>query len=176
MKTLKQLRNFDHRVGEVCISVRYFLQNTIDWDVYLPTKGKNLQRDLVWTLDQKRELIWSVFMDRHIPHCAILNIVDPKDNKKDIWQIIDGKQRLSTLVEFYENKFTLLIDGQEYSLIELPEEYQLCFKGFTFRYYVLNEPWGKPLTDQEKINWFRFINFAGTPQDVEHMNSLTSIQ
>lgn len=176
MKTLKEIRNFDHRVGEVCSSIRYFLMNDIDWDVYLPTLGKNLQRDYVWTLKQKRELIWSILMDRHIPHCAILNIVNPQDPKKDIWQIIDGKQRLSTLADFYKARFTLEIEGQEYLLSELPEEYQLHIKSFTFRYYVLNEPWGKPLTDQEKVSWFRFINFAGTPQDEAHLNSLANVK
>ena len=60
MKTIKELRNIDLEIEEVCSSVKYFKQNDIDWDVYLPTKGKNLQRGFVWTLEQKRELILSV--------------------------------------------------------------------------------------------------------------------
>jgi len=78
--TLKEFRgDFDLRPQEVASSVRYFFKNDIDWDVFLPTKGMNLQRGFVWTLEQKRELIYSVFMGRHVPHCAIINIVNPKD-------------------------------------------------------------------------------------------------
>jgi hypothetical protein len=29
-----------------------------------------------------------------------------------------------------------------------------------------------PITDDQKIAWFEMINFAGTPQDIEHLNNL----
>lgn len=29
------------------------------------------------------------------------------------------------------------------------------------------------ITDLQKITWFKFINFAGTTQEVEHLNSLS---
>ena len=171
--TLKEFRgDFDLRPQEVASSVRYFFKNDIDWDVFLPTKGINLQRGFVWTLEQKRELIYSVFMGRHIPHCAIINIVNPKDTNKDIWQIIDGRQRLSTFYSFVNNEFTVFIGEKEFSHSELPKEYQNCIENFYFRYYVINEEWGKPITDEQKIAWFKFINFAGTPQDKQHMEKL----
>ncbi len=176
MKTLKEIRSdFDLSPQELSSQLKYFMRQNIDWDVYLPTIGKNLQRPLVWTLEQKRELINSMLIGRHIPHCAIVNIVDPADNSKDILQIIDGKQRLSTMVEFVSNVFPLEIDGKEYFFIDLPEEYQLAIKHFHFRYYVINEEFGNPMTDQQKINWFKFINFAGTPQEAEHLKNLTQI-
>lgn len=173
MKTVEELRNqIDFYPQEISSQLKYFIRQDIDWDVFLPTKGKNLQRPLVWTLEQKRELINSVLIGRHIPHCAIINIVNPKDRQSDILQIIDGKQRLSTLVAFASDGFTLLIDGKEYLYSELPKDYQQAISYFHFRYYVVNEPYDKPMTDQQKINWFKFINFAGTPQDAEHLRSL----
>ena len=82
MKTIRELRQLmDFYPTEVSSQLRYFIRQNIDWNVYLPTKGKNLQRDFVWTLEQKRELINSMLIGRHIPHCAIVNIVEPKDNK-----------------------------------------------------------------------------------------------
>jgi hypothetical protein len=30
----------------------------------------------------------------------------------------------------------------------------------------------EPITDQQKIDWFRSVNFLGTPQDKEHLNDL----
>lgn len=173
MKSIRELRNIiDFNPSEISSQVKYFSKKNIDWNVFLTTKGKNLQRDFVWTLEQKRELINSILIGRHIPHCAIVNIVDPKDDSKDIYQIIDGKQRLSSMIDFYENKFTIIIDNKEYYFNDLPNDYQLAISHFHFRYYVVNEPWGNPMTDDQKINWFKFINFAGTPQDTEHLNSL----
>lgn len=173
MKTVKELRSvIDFNPTECASSLWYFVKQNIDWSVYLPTKGINLQRDFVWTLEQKRELINSMIIGRHIPHMAIVNIVDPEDNKKDIWQIIDGKQRLWTMVCFYKNTFTIDIDGICYYFKDLPEDYQLAISHFYFKYYVVNESYNNPITDQQKINWFKFINFAGTPQDAKHMKSL----
>lgn len=39
----------------------------IDFDVFLPSIGKNLQRPKVWTIAQKQQLIISVFKDLNIP-------------------------------------------------------------------------------------------------------------
>ena len=174
MKTIIELRDvIDFHPHELSSQLKYFTRQNIDWNVYLPTKGKNLQRDFVWTLQQKRELINSMLIGRHIPYCAIVNIVDTNNDNKDILQIIDGKQRLSAMVDFYENKFTIEIDGKEFYFKELPEDYQLAISHYHFRYYVVNEPYGSPMTDEQKINWFKFINFAGTPQDVEHLRGLS---
>ncbi|HUM53495.1 MAG TPA: DUF262 domain-containing protein [Chitinophagales bacterium] len=174
MKTIRELREvIDFYPHELSSQLKYFIKQNIDWDVYLPTKQRNLQRGFVWNLDQKRELINSMLMGRHIPHCAIINIVDPSDGHKDILQIIDGKQRLSAMVDFYENKFTIEIDERQYYFKELPNDYQLAISHYHFRYYVVNEPYGNPMTDKQKINWFKFINFAGTPQDIEHFKNLS---
>ena len=174
MKSIKELRSqIDFFPNEISSQIKYFLQQNIDWDVYLPTKKKNLQRGFVWSISQKRELINSILIGRHIPHCAIINIVDPKDDHKDIYQIIDGKQRLSTMAGFYNNVFTIEVVDTEYYFKDLPNDYKLAISSFSFRYYIVNEPFDNPMTDEQKINWFKFINFAGTPQDIKHLKSLS---
>ena len=54
--------NINHGMADICI--KHILDPnwniTMDWDVYLPTKNLNLQRPFVWTLNQKRELIYSL--------------------------------------------------------------------------------------------------------------------
>lgn len=173
MKPLRELRNtFDFNPQEASSSVRYFFKNNIDWDVHLPTKGFNLQREFVWNLDQKRELIYSMLIGRHIPHCAVINIIDINDENKDIWQILDGKQRLTTINLFLQDEFTIELEEKEYLFSELPNDYQVAINRFYFRYYVVNEEWGKPIADDQKISWFKFINFAGTPQDRQHLEKL----
>lgn len=173
MKTILELRNvIDFEPTEISSQLKYFTMQNVDWDVYLPTRKKNLQRGYVWTLEQKRELINSMLIRRHIPHCAIINIVDPNDRRKDIYQIIDGKQRLSTMVDFYQNKFDIEIEGVCYYFRDLPSDYQIAISHYNFRYYIVNEPYDTPMTDEQKVTWFSFINFAGTPQDEEHLRGL----
>ena len=153
--------------------IKYFRKNNIDWNVYLETRGMNLQRDYCWTLTQKRELINSVLIGRHIPHCAIINTISKSNDREDLFLIIDGKQRLSTMFDFVDDKFTLIIDEKEYLFSELPSDYKLAINGYYFRYYVVNEEWNNRITDEQKITWFKFINYAGTPQDIEHLQRLS---
>lgn len=175
MKTIRELRTvLRFHPQEINSSIKFFAENcNIDFDVYLPTKGRNLQRDYVWIIEQKRELIWSVLMNRHIPRMAILNVVAGKEDLKGTYQIIDGKQRLSAMIDFYMGKFDLVIDDKNYYFKELPEDYQRVISGYMFPYYIVNEDFGNTFTDEDKINWFRYINFAGTPQDAEHLHGLS---
>ena len=173
-KTLRELRTtLRFTPHEINSQVKYFADKTnIDFDVYLPTKGMNLQRDFVWNIEQKRELIWSVLMRRNIPRMAILNVLDDNNNSEGVYQIIDGKQRLSSLIDFYNNKYTLLVDGKEYFINELPIDYRNVIGGYMFPYFLANEEVKGTFTDEDKIQWFKFINFAGTEQDKLHFDKL----
>ena len=133
-----------------------------DMDVYLPTRGINLQRGYIWTKIQKRSLIESILIRRHIPPISAIY------NDSNVYEVIDGKQRLGAILDFIDNKFTYC----EYVYSELPEAYYKQFNRFQVRVNRLLPPPGIPITDQEKIEWFRFINFAGTPQDLKHFAKL----
>jgi hypothetical protein len=173
MKALEEIRgSFDLYPQELSSQIKYLKILDIDWNVYLPTRCKNLQRDFVWSLDQKRELIWSVLIGRHIPHCAIINSINKENQNKDLYLIIDGKQRISTIFDFIDDKFTIEIESKEYFFSELPKDYQIQINYYNLKYYVVNELWDTRITDDQKIAWFKFINFAGTPQDAVHLNGL----
>jgi hypothetical protein len=173
MKPLSEIKyQLDFYPQEVSSSIRYFKKAKIDWNVFLKTKGKNLQRDFCWTLQQKREIINSVLIGRHIPHCAIIDTIDPTNKVESIYEIIDGKQRLSSIIDFTYDKFTIIIEGKEYLFSELPNEYQNHIDKFNFRYYRVDEQYDKPITDEQRLSWFKFLNFAGTPQDEIHLASL----
>ena len=103
----------------------------------------------------------------------MLNVVSEKEDTKGTYQVIDGKQRLSAMIGFYKGEFGLIIDTINYFYKDLPEDYQRVIAGFMFPYYIVNEDYGNKFTDEDKINWFRYINFAGTPQDAEHLRGLS---
>jgi len=176
MKTINELRKtLTFIPQEINSGIKYFAENAkIDFNVYLPTRGFNLQRDFVWDIEQKRELIWSILINRNIPRMAMMNVLieNESDDVHGVYQIIDGKQRLSAMLDFCKNKYTLMIDDKEYLFKDLPNDYQSIIKYYHFAYYIANEPFNVPFTDEDKINWFKYINFAGTPQDKKHFEKL----
>jgi hypothetical protein len=150
--------------GDLCISQgKSVLSKVFDFDVYLPSKGMNLQRPLVWTIEQKRALIESIIVRRYIPPISVIQTVD------DVYQVIDGKQRLSAFIDYIQGGFDFC--GYYYS--DLPKEYIRQIDRHYICAYRLCE-YDEPISDDDKIEWFRWINFAGTPQEYEHMNALIS--
>jgi hypothetical protein len=174
MKTIQELRStFDFKIQHYHIQlyqfVRKYEKNLVDWEVFLPSLGYDLQRPFVWTEFQKEELIWSVLLGRKVPTVSAISIYEEND---ELLQIIDGKQRLGTLVSFVQGRFPLHVDKKPFFYHQLPDDYKYAIKFFTISVNTLYQPLDKPFSDQDKINWFYFINFAGTQQDTEHMRKL----
>lgn len=144
-------------------------QYNLDFDVYLPTYGRNLQREYVWNITQQRALIESVFLERKIPPIAVMSVMNDKD-EPDTLQVIDGKQRLITLIRFYENMFDVEIDGEYYFYSDLTEDWQQQIKLLKIQGYIAYDWHDDKRTDEDKLNWFKLINFAGTPQDKNHLD------
>lgn len=146
---------------------------TIDFDVKL-SNGENLQRELCWTDKQKEELVLSIIKGIRIPPiCCVIGGEDDRTIR-----IIDGKQRLSTLISFYENEFPIYVDGVEYFYKDFDEYGTALFKNFYILAYTAYEPMVNgeivKFKDEDLIAWFNMINFAGTPQDLSHREKLLS--
>ena len=141
------------------------LNKKFDFDVWLPSKGMNLQRDLCWTIEQKRSLIESILIRRAIPPISVIQLID------NSYQVIDGKQRLNTFIEYVRNDFEFC----GYYCDELPPKYFGQIKRHVVFCYRLCEYPDAPISDDDKIEWFRWINFAGTPQDIAHMEGLANV-
>ena len=99
------------------------------------------------------------------------NDLDPNDQTVT-YKIIDGKQRLSTLISFYKGEFPIEYEGKEYFISDLDEWAARAISHITLDSKRVYEYPDAQLTDDQKIAWFEMINFAGTPQDIEHLNNL----
>src|SRR6478609_5935406 len=96
--------NINYGMADIEISrvLKYPEQYEFDFDVFLPSKNKNLQRPLVWSLLQKQELILSILKGVILPPITVLQYKDKRNNDKSIYKVIDGKQRICTIISFIE--------------------------------------------------------------------------
>ncbi len=67
----------------------------------------NYQRNVVWGLDKKTSFIESLFMGILIPPIYVVEIPGETILDGNTYEIVDGKQRLSTIISFLENKIKL---------------------------------------------------------------------
>jgi len=66
----------------------------------------NYQRDLVWSLENKQNLIYSIMIGSPIGEFIFgKREIDTKDLYYQEWTVIDGQQRVQAIREFTENKF-----------------------------------------------------------------------
>ena len=107
------------------------------------------QRGLIWTPQQKERLITSVA--EWIPINAVYYNEYSEDRP---YEIIDGKQRLTTILSYLNDEFTWR--GHHYS--ELPPVYRSIIKSFNISVHMTRYK-----TEDQCERLFDLINFAGTP-------------
>ena len=90
------------------------------FEIYQKIKIKKLildpdyQRNLIWELDKKTAFIESLYMGIIIPPIYVVEI--PAEDILDgaSYEVVDGKQRLSTIRDYIENSFSLSQKSLEY--------------------------------------------------------------
>lgn len=159
------------------------MNEELDFDIFLPSKGMNLQRPHVWTIEQKRELIISMLKGLPINTLTVVRscFTPASGDKKTTIKVIDGKQRLNTIKSFLNNEFGLIKDGVEYFYNDFTNDIKYYILMFDLRVNVFYEyiyeakekkKYNAIVSDDDLINLFSFVNFKGTPQDVEHYEKL----
>jgi hypothetical protein len=111
------------------------------------------QRDYVWPIAKKVFLIESIFQRREIGRFVFH---ENRSSAIPYLEIIDGKQRLGTLLEFYEDRFRY--EGLKYS--QLHPEDQRCFLGHTVSVGRVSG-----LSTRQKVEVFLALNTTGVPMD-----------
>lgn len=121
------------------------------------------QRDLVWTTEQKLALIDSVFNNIDI---GKFTFIKHDYHREFFLEILDGKQRLSTLCEFYEDRFAWR--GKKFS--ELCAVDARHFSGFPIIQGEVSE-----ITEQQIYKLFVKMNTSGTQVSQEHLDRIRSL-
>lgn len=145
------------------------------------SQGKEVefQRGLVWTLEQKQLLIESIYNNIEIGKFVFrkrsFSWVESRV-KKGLFEgtgfsdLIDGKQRTTTLRDFVQDKFRD-VHGNLFS--ELSGDAQRMFLGYGNLTYV---EMPEDSTDNDVINQFLAINHTGKPMSKEHIEFVKSIK
>lgn len=135
------------------------------------------QRGLVWTEDQKRDLISTIyaggeigkFVFRYNSWNSITRQIKESGHGYN-WDSVDGKQRVNAILEFILGKYP-----DEYG--DYWSDLSASAQGKFLRYDRLS--YGKldeNSTDDETIRAFMYVNTKGTPVDTEHLRKVASIK
>lgn len=147
----------------------------IDYDVFLKTRSLNLQRDFVWSLSKRQQFILSILKGFEIAPISVMIRRDDGIGRRETYQIIDGKQRLSTVIDFVLNEFSIEYNGVDYhysDFVKFDPEFRRLFMLKDWIADVVYDYEYSPISDAEKIAWFERINFLHEPQDVDHLKKI----
>ncbi len=126
----------------------------------------DFQRKDVWNRKQQSELVESVLMGIPIP--IIYLFEDKKGNK----QVVDGKQRITTLVKFLEGSFKLvdlkiLKHLNDKGFEEIGPKLQGMFEDYQLFYYIIQPP----TPERIKYDIFDRVNRGGTSLNKQEMRN-----
>ena len=131
------------------------------------------QRELVWTLEQKQDYINNLFNGMAEIRPTILLYYE---DKKDVYEVLDGKQRLTTLFQFIDNEFAIIVDGEEVhfnDLIDTDKKFILNHNVYWTRimpFKVL-----EPIALEDKLTLFLEKNYLGTRMSDEQINKVLNM-
>lgn len=121
------------------------------------------QRDFVWSEEDKVALIDSIFHGIDIGKFVFIH----RGYSEDVmFEILDGKQRLKTLQEFYENRFAY--KGKYYNDLSNKE------RGW-FRRHHVSYAEIKNLSQEQKLKVFIALNSSGHVMSNEHLDKVKAM-
>lgn len=126
----------------------------------------DFQRNDVWKGTQREELVESILMGIPIP---VIYLFESKDGRK---QVIDGRQRISTIIDFLNNRFRLknlkILKGLNGKCFEdLEPKLQGVFEDFQLSFYIIQPP----TPERVKYDIFDRVNRGGTKLNSQEMRN-----
>ena len=149
----KDKLNFSHMRLESLVHSYYFFGINMN---------PEYQRDLVWSLKDKEALIDSIARRIDIGRFVLRRL--PFRENVPGYEIVDGKQRLSTLIEFLEDRFAY--NGVFYSDLSSQQKRRFLDLG------ILVAEIEESVEEKEVIDLFKRINLSGVKIDKDFLKGL----
>lgn len=126
----------------------------------------DFQRHDVWDRKQGAELVESILMGIPIP---IMYLFETKEGKK---QVVDGRQRITAILKFLNNKYELKdlrilaeLNGKRFSDLDL--KMQGIFEDYQLSFYIIQPP----TPERVKYDIFDRVNRGGTQLNSQEMRN-----
>ena len=143
-----------------------FMQQTVNGLIYYPYYfgldfNPAYQRDFVWELKDKVSLIDSIFNNVEIGKFVFIPL---EYGNQYQYEILDGKQRLRAIMDFYEDRFQY--KGKYYSDISITE--QRFFKNFPVSIAETSEN----MSEEQKLRYFINLNKNGKAMSEQQISKV----
>lgn len=133
------------------------------------------QRDLVWTQGQKEHYLINLFESRASIEPTVVQYYEA-DTDNEIYEVLDGKQRLSTLFDFIDNKIS--VNGLYFKDLHDADQKFLMNHDVKYR-RIISEKDSGDLDIKTKLQLFYEINLYGTKmsdEDLERVQALLKVE
>lgn len=122
------------------------------------------QRDYVWEDSDKELLLDSIFKNIDIGKFVLI-VLDNKQHSETgfTYEILDGKQRLLTLIEFYENRFSY--KGKFYNDLSWLDRYR-------FKNHHIAVAEVDAIDKKTVLKYFFMLNRTGKVMDSKHLQAV----
>ena len=147
----------------------YFNNSTIDSLIHKHYHfgidfNPDYQRGYVWEQEDKELLIDSVFKNIDIGKFVFIRLSDTEWTNRNLgYEILDGKQRLSTLIEFYEDKITY--KGKYFNELSWKDKN-------VFLDHMISVAEVKETDRKTVLKYFLMLNRTGKAMDESHLNEV----
>ncbi|MBD5534570.1 MAG: DUF262 domain-containing protein [Lachnospiraceae bacterium] len=122
------------------------------------------QRGYVWDQKDKEMLLDSIFKNIDIGKFVLIHLSDEEWHERGLsYEILDGKQRLSTLIEFYENK--LSYKGKYFNDLSGMDK-----RAFTEHQVAVAEV--RETDKKTVLKYFLMLNRTGKSMDEAHLEEV----
>lgn len=125
----------------------------------------DFQRNSVWGLKQKMELVESILMGIPIP---VMYLFEMKNGTK---QVVDGRQRITAILDFLNNKFVLkdlkILRNLKGYFRDLDPKLQGIFEDYQLFFYIIQPP----TPERVKYDIFDRVNRGGTKLNSQEMRN-----
>ena len=172
---IKARRPYEDRLEIItlCERLKSFYESIVPGVETVWFDNPEYQRELVWTLNQKQDYVTNLFNGMAEIRPTILLYYE---GKKDVYEVWDGKQRLTTLFQFIDNEFAIIVDGEEVyfnDLIETDKKFILNHNVYWTR--IMSFKVLEPIALEDKLTLFLEKNYLGTRMSDEQINKVLNM-